>query len=100
MPRVSVIIPAYDPGPYLEEALQSVIAQTYTDWEAIVVDDGSKQDLSFVAQMHPKIRYIRQDNAGVSAARNRGIAESTGEFIALLDADDLWLPEKLARQVA
>lgn len=100
MPLVSVIIPAYNSGHYLDEAVQSVVAQTFTDWECVVVDDGSTEDLSRVEKMDPRIRLIRQENRGISMARNRGIAESTGEFIAFLDHDDAFLATKLARQVA
>lgn len=99
MPKVSVIVPAYNPGPYLDEAIQSVIAQTFTDWECIVVDDGSTEDLSPVEKMDPRVRLIRQPNRGVSAARNNAIMNSTGEFIAFLDADDLFLPTKLEKQI-
>src|SRR5579871_1193688 len=100
MPGISVIIPAYNPGRFLEETLQSVIAQTYTDWECVVVDDGSKEDLCWVATRHPQIRLIQQENRGLSIARNRGILATTAEYIAFVDADDLWLPTKLERQLA
>ena len=100
MPLVSVIIPAYNSGPYLNVAVQSVIAQTFTDWECIVVDVGSTEDLSRVEKMDPRVRLVRQENRGISMARNRGIAESAGEFIAFLDHDDAFLPAKLERQVA
>ena len=100
MPIVSVIIPAYNSGPYLDEAVQSVIAQTFTDWECIVVDDGSTEDLSRVGEMDPRVHLTRQPNRGTAAARNNGIASSTGEFIAFLDHDDIWLPENLDAQVA
>ncbi|MGC9217697.1 glycosyltransferase family 2 protein, partial [Acidithiobacillus sp.] len=100
MPLVSVIIPAYNSGPYLDEAVRSVVAQTFTDWECIVVDDGSTEDLSRIEKMGPRVRLIRQENRGISMARNRGIAESTGEFVAFLDHDDAFLPTKLERQVA
>lgn len=99
MPLVSVIIPAYNPGAYLDKAVQSVIAQTFTDWECIVVDDGSTEDLSRVEKMDPRIRCFVTANRGQSVARNLGIARASGELVALLDADDLWEPPKLARQV-
>ena len=99
MPTVSVIIPAYNSGPYLDEAVQSVIAQTFTDWECIVVDDGSTEDLSRIGKMDRRVRLVRQENGGTSAARNRGILISTGGLIAFIDHDDLWLPGKLASQV-
>ena len=99
MPLVSVIIPAYNPGRYLDEAVRSVIAQTFTDWECIIVDDGSTEDLSRVKKMDPRIRCFVTPNRGQSVARNLGIARASGELVALLDADDLWEPTKLALQV-
>lgn len=100
MPLVSVIIPAYNSGHYLDEAVQSVIAQTFADWECIVVDDGSTEDLSRVGKMDSRVRLIRQPNGGGAVARNNGILNSSGEYIALLDHDDLWLERKLELQVA
>lgn len=100
-PAVSVIIPAYNCAAMLREAVESVRAQTYRDYEVIVVDDGSTDDTWQVAQDLAagwrKLRAIRIEHAGLAAARNRGIAEMAGEWIALLDADDLWRPEKLQR---
>lgn len=98
MPLVSVIIPAYNSGCYLDEAVMSVVAQTFRDWECIVVDDGSTEDLSRVEKMDPRVRLIRQPNHGTQIARNNAISNSTGELIALLDHDDLWLPTKLSEQ--
>ena len=100
MPKASVIIPAFNRAELLRETLDSVLAQTFTDWECVVVDDGSSEDLSFAGTLDPRIRLIRQPNQGVSVARNRGIAHSTGGLIAFLDSDDLWLPAKLEKQVA
>ena len=100
MPRVSVIIPAYNRADLLPQAIASVLAQTYRDFEVIVVDDGSTDDTAAVAEQFGRaVRVIRQANAGEGAARNRGIVAATGELIAFLDSDDLWLPTKLARQV-
>ncbi len=100
-PRVSVIIPTYNRGWILEEAVDSVLAQTYTDFELIVVDDGSTDDTRALLQPYgQRIAYVHQDNQGVSAARNTGLRLARGELIALLDSDDLWKPAKLARQVA
>lgn len=104
MPRVSVIIPAYNAAGYLPAAINSVIAQTYQDWEIIVVDDGSSDDTRSVMaaykdRLKDRINCIHQLNAGPSAARNSGIRNAQGEFIALLDADDLWLPSRLERSV-
>lgn len=100
-PRVSVVIPCYNSAPYVTQAIRSVLAQTYDDYEIILVDDGSTDDL--IAALNPvinKIRYVKQNNAGTAAARNRGFHEATGSLIAFLDADDLWLPNKLELQVA
>ncbi len=96
---VCVIIPAYNPGAYLREALASVVAQTYQDWECIVVDDGSDEDLSWVATFDDRVKLIRQPNRGVSAARNRGIAATDATWIAMLDADDAWHVDKLYLQL-
>ena len=99
MPLVSVIIPAHNRVDLLRETLLSVIAQTFSDWECIVVDDGSTEDLSFVPAMDLRIRLIRQPRSGISTARNVGIAAATGDLVAFLDSDDIWLPGKLALQV-
>ena len=99
MPRVSIIIPAYNPGAYLEKTLESVVAQTFQDWEAIVVDDGSKEDISQTTDRFPGVRLIRQENAGPAVARNQGMLAARGEWIAFLDADDIWLPGKLEAQL-
>jgi glycosyltransferase involved in cell wall biosynthesis len=100
---VSVIVPTYNYARYLPEALESVRAQTYPDWECIVVDDGSTDETASVlraaATKDGRIRYVSQDNQGPSAARNRGIAQSTGEYIQFLDADDLLPSTKLEHQV-
>ncbi len=97
---MSVVIPAHDPGPWLDETLHSIRAQTFRDWELVVVDDGSTQDLGFVAREVPEARLIRQDPAGASVARNRGVLATDGELVAFMDHDDLWTPAKLAHQVA
>ena len=98
-PLVSVIIPVYNGGRHLRAALESVFAQTYRPFEVIVVDDGSTDDSSAIAQSFPDVRYIHQQNQGVAAARNRGIDAARGEFFAFLDQDDLWTPEKLKLQI-
>src|SRR3989304_595361 len=101
MPRVSVIIPTYNTAHYIAPAVESVLGQTYQDTEIIVVDDGSTDNTRTVLTPYmDRIQYIVQDNKGRSEARNRGIHQSQGEFIAFLDADDLWLPDKLSQQVA
>ncbi len=100
-PLVSAIIPTFNRGWILSEAIQSVIDQTYRPMEIIVVDDGSTDNTpSLLNTFGRKIRVITQANRGVSAARNRGIREGRGELIALLDSDDLWTPDKTLRQVA
>lgn len=100
-PLVSVVIPAYNAARRLRPTLESVLAQTYRPIEIVVVDDGSDDGTSTIAaSFGPPIRCIRQPNAGAAAARNRGIAASRGTYVALLDADDLWLPRKLEIQVA
>lgn len=105
MARVSIIVPAYNAARYLPAAISSVLSQTYADWELIVIDDGSTDETrsvvhSYSPKLGAKLRYLHQSNRGVSAARNRGIREAQGEFVALLDADDVWLPTRLARGVA
>jgi glycosyltransferase involved in cell wall biosynthesis len=101
MPRVSVIIPLYNKERYIARCLDSVLAQTFSDYEVIIVDDGSTDGSSAVVSRYAseKVRCVRQDNAGPGAARNRGVAESSGEFIAFLDADDEWHPQFLERLV-
>ncbi|GAA1130082.1 MULTISPECIES: glycosyltransferase family 2 protein [Streptomyces violaceusniger group] len=105
-PVVSVVIPCYDYGHYLSQAVESVLAQTYPDWELVVVDDGSTDDTAAVARSliadHPgrRIRLLEQANAGVSAARNAGIAATTGRYVLPLDADDMIAPTMLERTVA
>ncbi len=99
--RVTVIIPTYNRAWCLPEAIDAVLAQTYRDYELIVVDDGSTDETaSILTGYDDKIRRIRQANRGVSAARNLGVQKSRGALIAFLDSDDLWQPGKLARQVA
>lgn len=102
MSQVSVIIPTYKHRDFVLATLDSVFAQTFTDYEVIVVNDGSPDDTADLLRPlveRGRIRYIEQDNQGQAAARNRGIAEAQGEFIALLDDDDLWPPDKLEWQV-
>ena len=100
-PTVSVVIPTYNYGRYICETIDSALAQTYKPLEVIVVDDGSTDDTrERLAAYSDRIRYILQKNSGPAAARNTGIVAAQGEFVALLDSDDLWLPEKVERQVA
>ncbi len=102
--KVSIVIPTYNRADLIGETLASVYAQSYTDWEAIVVDDGSADDTeSFmwqVAAEHPQVRYHRQVNSGAQVARNKGLELSKGDLVMFLDSDDLLHPEKLTRQVA
>jgi len=97
MTTISVIIPAYNQSHYLGEAIQSVIDQTYPDFELIVVDDGSTDKTAQVACsfLDPRVHYIHQENRGLSAARNTGILRSTGEYLTFLDSDDLFVADKL-----
>ncbi|WP_240041603.1 MULTISPECIES: glycosyltransferase family 2 protein [Okeania] len=101
IPRVSVIIATYNNAHYILEAIASVFNQTYTSYEIIVIDDGSTDNTREVLEPYlDKIRYVYQENKGVSHARNLGLEMAGGEFIAFLDADDFFLPDKLAKQVA
>ena len=100
-PLVSVMIPVYNCEQYLAEAIESIVDQTYSTIEIIVVDDGSTDGTGeMVKQSFPSVRYCYQDKAGTGAARNRGIAMAQGSFFAFLDADDLWLKDKLTIQMA
>lgn len=92
MPMISVIIPSYNHGHFLSEAIDSVVAQTYPHHEIIVVDDGSIDRTADVVSLYPGVRFLRQRNRGPAAARNRGIQESRGEYVVFLDADDRLLP--------
>jgi hypothetical protein len=102
MVRVSVIVPLYNKARFVQRSLDSIRAQTWTDFELLVVDDGSTDESAEVVAGYtePRLRLIRQANAGPGAARNRGLAEARGEYVAFLDADDEWLPEFLARSLA
>lgn len=98
--RVSVVIPTYNRAADVGRALDSVLSQTYPATEVIVVDDGSTDNTEeVVARFGSRVTYIRQPNSGVSAARNRGFRVATGEWIAFLDSDDWWLPEKIQLQI-
>jgi glycosyltransferase involved in cell wall biosynthesis len=100
-PAVSVLVPCYNKRVYLEETLQSVYAQTYRDWELIVVDDGSTDGSPQILQRHAdRLRVILQANRGASAARQRALDAARGRYIQYLDADDLLLPDALAHRVA
>lgn len=106
-PAVSVIVNFYNAGQFIEETIESVLAQTFDDWELLLVDDGALDGSTEIARRYAanfpeKIHYLAhadRQNLGASAARNLGIRQARGEYIALLDADDVWLPGKLRRQV-
>jgi len=99
-PSVSVIIPTYNRGHVLPDAIESVFTQDFSDYELIVIDDGSTDRTVTILDGYPnRVKVYRQINQGVSAARNHGIAVSSGRLIAFLDSDDLWLPQKLSVQV-
>ncbi len=97
---VSVIIPVHNSERYLGEAIESVLAQSYRPIELVIVDDGSVDASSTVCKRFTGIRYLYQSRAGAAAARNRGVDAANGALLSFLDADDLWVPEKLARQIA
>jgi glycosyltransferase involved in cell wall biosynthesis len=98
MPLFSVIIPVHNRPVSLRRAIESVLAQSFRDYELLVVDDGSTDETGEVARSFPAARYIRQERRGVSAARNRGAAESGAPYLVFLDSDDEWLSGKLAAQ--
>jgi glycosyltransferase involved in cell wall biosynthesis len=100
MPKVDVIIPAYNASKYLPIAIESVVSQTFEDWRILLVDDGSTDNTAeivapFIERLGPKLKYIKQPNGGLPNARNTAIRHSSAEFLALLDADDIWLPCRL-----
>jgi glycosyltransferase involved in cell wall biosynthesis len=102
-PRMSIVLPAYQVAAYVGTAIASVINQSRSDWELIVIDDGSEDDLAAVVQPYlrdPRISFHRFGNGGLAVARNRGIALARGEFVALLDGDDLYEPTYLERMAA
>lgn len=101
-PSISIVIPAYQIAPYIAETLDSVFAQTLTDFAVIIVNDGSPDTDELERALAPyrdRIYYIRQENAGAGAARNRGVREARGEFVAFLDGDDLWQSDYLEKQL-
>ena len=97
---VSVLVASYNHGRFLRSAIDSCLQQTHPDTEVVVVDDGSTDEsLRVLDRYGPRLKVVRQENRGVSAARNRGVKESRGELVSFLDSDDAWLPDKIARQV-
>jgi len=100
-PEVSVVIPTYNRGWIIKEAIDSVLAQDYRNFQLIVVDDGSTDNTMDILDSYQEdIHVVPQKNRGVSAARNQGLEQASGSFIAFLDSDDIWLPQKLSSQVA
>jgi len=100
MPNVTVAISTYNRASLVREALESVFAQTYSDYDVVVVDNGSTDDTrEALRPFEDRIRYVQQENRGRAGGRNRAIELATGRFVAFLDSDDLWLPDKLERQV-
>ncbi len=101
-PLVSVIVPCFNVSPYIAETIKSIITQSFNDYEIIVVNDGSPDTAELEIALAPyreQITYLKQENRGVSAARNLGIRESRGEFLTFLDGDDVWLPDFLGHQL-
>lgn len=102
--KVSIIVPVYNAEKYIRETIDCVKAQTYENWELVLVEDGSADEslriLETLERQEARIRVIRQENGGAAKARNHGLLEATGRFVAYLDADDLWSPDKLEKQLA
>ena len=100
---VSVVMPSYNTGKYIKKSIESVLAQTYRDWELLIVDDGSTDDTDAIISSFddPRIRYFKNEtNSGAAICRNLALREAKGRWIAFLDSDDIWLPEKLEKQIA
>jgi glycosyltransferase involved in cell wall biosynthesis len=99
-PLVSCVVPVFNGERYLAEALESVLQQTYPSLEVIVVNDGSTDDTpAVITRFGARVRRVDQANSGLAATRNRGVTSATGDFIAFLDADDVWLPDKISCQM-
>lgn len=100
---VSIIMPSYNTADYIAESIRSVQMQTYTDWELLIVDDDSTDDTDHIVEKYledKRIRYFKNEyNSGAALSRNKALRESKGKWIAFLDSDDLWLPEKLEKQI-
>ena len=104
MSKVSILIPSYNNAHYLPQAIDSALNQTFQDFEIIIIDDGSTDNTREIVERYlkrapDKIRYIYQDNQGLARARNTGLRHARGEYVALLDADDVWLPARLEETV-
>jgi len=103
MELVSIIMPSYNCGRFIAESIRSVLAQTYENWELLIVDDCSTDDTASVVKAFadPRIRYQRnRQNEGAALTRNKALLAAKGRYIAFLDADDIWAPEKLEKQIA
>ena len=102
--KVSIVMPSYNTGRFISETIESILAQSYSDWELIIVDDGSTDDTDEVVGQYladERIRYIKNErNSGAAVSRNRALREAKGKWIAFLDSDDLWEPDKLKKQIA
>jgi glycosyltransferase involved in cell wall biosynthesis len=98
-PLISVVVPTYERTAFIGDTLDSVLTQTFTDYEVIVVEDGSRTIAEVIGKYRDRVDYVWQENQGVGAARNAGAARARGEWLAFVDDDDLWLPEKLERQL-
>ena len=99
---VSIIMPSYNTAPYIKETMESVLVQSYQNWELLIVDDCSADNTDEIINLFhdPRIRYFKNDkNSGAAISRNRALREAKGRFIAFLDSDDLWMPQKLERQI-
>jgi|SRR5690606_29048922 len=102
MPKVSVIMPAYNMEKYIAQSIESVLSQNYQDWELLIVDDGSTDQTKAICETYLKdnrVKYFYKPNGGLPSARNHAIERAQGELLALLDSDDLWLPSKLSESV-
>lgn len=103
-PLISIIMPAYNAEKYITESVDTVINQTYKNWELIIINDGSTDDTEAIARQYTltdsRIKLINQENKKLSAARNIGIKAAVGDWVAFLDADDLWVADKLKKQIA
>ncbi|MBZ8182201.1 glycosyltransferase [Oscillatoria salina] len=102
MPLISVIIPVYNGEKTIQETIESVLQQTFTDWELIIIDDGSQDSTLEILESirDDRIKVFSYPNTGLAASRNRGISHAIGKFLSFLDADDLWTPDKLEKQLA
>lgn len=103
MPKVSVVVPSYNRGEYISETIESILAQTFTDFELIFIDDGSTDDSAAIVQAFidkdPRVKYFKQKNSERAVARSYGMSLAEGEYICLVDSDDIWYSHKLAKQI-